>query len=137
MMILWGKLTDKIGSRPILIVIGILVALLPLLWLRIGTSSLDIWLWWPLLYIITGGTWAAVDLCNNNMLLGIAPLKNQSINFAIAAAIGGASGALGTTIGGFIAQFAQYNGLLILFTLSSLLRLAALIPLVFVQEPGR
>lgn len=137
MLILWGKLTDKIGSRPILIVIGILVALLPLLWLRIGTSSLDIWLWWPLLYIITGGTWAAVDLCNNNMLLGIAPLKNQSINFAIAAAIGGASGALGTTIGGFIAQFAQSNGLLILFTLSSLLRLAALIPLVFVQEPGR
>ncbi|MCC5642272.1 MFS transporter [Nostoc sp. CHAB 5824] len=137
MLILWGKLADKIGNRPILICIGILVAATPLLWLGIGVNRLDIWLWLPLLHILTGGTWAAIDLCSNNIQLAIAPTKNQSIYFAIAAAVAGASGALGTTIGSFIIQFAQFGGLLGLFALSSLFRLAALIPLLFVKEPGR
>ncbi|MEH1841854.1 MAG: MFS transporter [Nostoc sp.] len=137
MLILWGKLADKIGNRPILICIGILVAGTPLLWLGIGANHLDIWLWLPLLHILTGGTWAAIDLCNNNIQLAIAPIKNQSIYFATAAAVAGASGALGTTIGSFILQFAQFGGLLGLFALSSLFRLTALIPLLFVKEPGR
>ena len=137
MLILWGKLADKIGNRPILICIGILVAARPLLWLGIGVNRLDIWLWLPLLHILSGGTWAAIDLCSNNIQLAIAPNKNQSIYFAIAAAVAGASGALGTTIGSFIIQFAQFGGLLGLFALSSLFRLAALVPLFFVKEPGR
>ncbi|MEH2238384.1 MFS transporter [Nostoc sp.] len=137
MLILWGKLADKIGNRPILICIGILVAATPMLWLGIGANRLDIWLWLPLLHILAGGTWAAIDLCNNNIQLAIAPTKNQSIYFAIAAAVAGASGALGTTIGSFIVQFAHFGGLLGLFVLSSLFRLAALVPLVFVKEPGR
>ncbi|MDZ7949996.1 MAG: MFS transporter [Nostoc sp. DedQUE12b] len=137
MLILWGKLADKIGNRPILICVGILVAATPLLWLGIGVSYLDIWLWLPLLHILTGGTWAAIDLCSNNIQLGIAPIKNQSIYFAIAAAVAGASGALGTTIGSFLVQFTQSGGLLGLFALSGLFRLVALVPLMFLQEPGR
>ncbi|MBN3885780.1 MAG: MFS transporter [Nostoc sp.] len=137
MLILWGKLADKIGNRPILICIGILVGVTPLLWLGIGVNRLDIWLWLPLLHILIGGTWAAIDLCNNNIQLGIAPSKNQSIYFATAAAVAGASGALGTTIGSFLVQFAQSGGLLGLFALSGLFRLVALVPLMFLQEPGR
>lgn len=137
MLILWGKLADKIGNRSILICIGILVAATPLLWLGISVNRFDIWLWLPLLHILSGGTWAAIDLCSNNIQLDIAPMKNQSIYFAIAAAVTGASGALGATIGSFIVQFAQFGGLLGLFSLSSLFRLAAIIPLLFVKEPGR
>lgn len=137
MLILWGKLADKIGNRPILISIGILVGVTPLLWLGIGVNRLDIWLWLPLLHILTGGTWAAIDLCSNNIQLAIAPIKNQSIYFAIAAAVAGASGALGTTIGSFLVQFTQSGGLLGLFALSGIFRLVALVPLMFVQEPSR
>ncbi|MBD2457746.1 MFS transporter [Nostoc sp. FACHB-87] len=137
MLIWWGKLADRVGNLPILIFVGILVGLTPILWLGINASQLDIWLWLPLLHILAGITWAAIDLCNNNLQLAIAPMKNQSIYFAIAAAVAGASGALGTTIGSFIAQFALWGGLLGLFALSGLLRLAALVPLFFVQEPGR
>lgn len=137
MLILWGKLADKIGNRPILICIGILVGVTPLLWLGIGANRLDIWLWLPLLHILAGGTWAAIDLCSNNIQLGIAPIKNQSIYFAIAAAVAGVSGALGTTIGSFLVQFAQSGGLLGLFALSGLFRLIALVPLMFLQEPSR
>ncbi|MEH2054007.1 MFS transporter [Nostoc sp.] len=137
MLILWGKLADKIGNRPILICIGILVGITPLLWLGIGANRLDIWLWLPLLHILAGGTWAAIDLCSNNIQLAIAPIKNQSIYFAIAAAVAGVSGALGTTIGSFLLQFAQSGGLLGLFALSGIFRLVALVPLIFLQEPSR
>ncbi|MGM3308299.1 MFS transporter [Anabaena sp. WFMT] len=134
MFVLWGKLADKVGNRPILIFVGIIVAVTPLLWFGISNSKLDIWLWLPLLHIFVGGTGAAVDLCNNNMQIGITPVRNQSIYFAIAAAIAGVTGALGTTIGGFIAQSPHFGGLLGLFALSSIFRLAALIPLIFVKE---
>jgi MFS family permease len=136
-MILWGKLADKIGNRPILISIGIIVAFIPLLWLGIGNHQLDLWLWLPLLHILLGGAWAAIDLCNNNLQLGVAPIKNQSTYFAIAAAFSGASGALGITIGGFLAQFSQWCGLPGLFAISCVFRLFSLLPLIFVKEAGR
>jgi MFS family permease len=134
MLMFWGKLADKIGNRLILIFVGIVVAITPLLWLGIDTNHLDLWLWLPLLHILIGGSTAAIDLCNNNMQLDIAPLKNQSIYFAVAAAIAGFGGALGTTIGSLIAQFTHSGGLLGLFALSSMFRLVAIVPLIFVED---
>ncbi|MDX2215814.1 MAG: MFS transporter [Oculatellaceae cyanobacterium bins.114] len=134
MLIIWGRLADRVGNRPILLLVGIAVALTPLFWLGASTDHLSIWLWLPLLHILSGGTWAAIDLCSNNMQLGVAPIYNQATYFAIAAAIAGVSGALGTTVGGYLAQFADYGGLPGLFALSSVLRLITLLPLVFVHE---
>ncbi len=134
MLIFWGKLADRVGNRFLLLTVGVLVAATPVLWIGTGTDALSIWLWLPLLHIVAGGTWAAIDLCNNNIQLEVAPLRNQSSYFAIAAAIAGVSGALGTTVGGVLAQFADYGGLPGLFALSSGTRLLALLPLIFVQE---
>ncbi|MBD2459732.1 MFS transporter [Oscillatoria sp. FACHB-1407] len=134
MLIVWGRLADRSSNRSILIVVGIAVALTPVLWLGTGTDSLSIWLWLPLLHILGGGTWAAIDLCSNNIQLGVAPVYHQATYFAIAAAIAGVSGALGTTVGGYLAEFTDYGGLLGLFALSSVLRLIALLPLIFVHE---
>jgi hypothetical protein len=84
--------------------------------------------------MLAGGTWAAIDLCTNNLMMGIAPLRHQSNYFAIAGAIAGITGALGTTVGSFLATVPAAGGLLGLFVLSGLLRMAALVPLIFVQE---
>jgi MFS family permease len=134
MLILWGRLADKIGNRPILFFIGILVAIAPLLWLGIGYTSLDLWLWLPMLHIFLGGTGAAIDLCGNNMQLEVAPTKNQSIYFATVAAIAGLCGASGTILGGFLVQINFCGGLLGLFVFSTIFRLVALLPIIFVQE---
>ncbi|RDH50717.1 MFS transporter [Fischerella thermalis] len=134
MLILWGRLADKIGNRPILFFIGIFVAIAPLLWLGIGYTSLDIWLWLPMLHIFLGGTGAAIDLCGNNMQLEVAPTKNQSIYFAMVAAIAGLCGAFGTILGGFLVQINFCGGLLGLFVFSTVFRLVALLPIIFVQE---
>ena len=103
----------------------------------IGNDSLDVWLWLPLLHVLIGGSIIAIELCTNNMQIAIAPLRNQSLYFAIAAAVAGATGALGTTIGGILAESSVYCGLKGLFIISVGFRLIALVPLIFVQESRR
>ncbi len=134
LLVLWGRLADRIGNRTILLSVGVLVALTPLLWLATGANSFSLWIGFPLLHILAGGTWAGIDLCNNNLQLGVAPVKNQSTYFGIAAAVAGVAGAIGTTAGGFLAEFANYGGIPGLFALSAIVRLLALLPLVFVHE---
>ncbi len=134
MLMVWGKLADRTGNRFLLLLVGILVAIAPLLWLDVSQNSLSLWLLLPLLHIFLGATGAAIDLCSNNMQLEMAPVKNQSIYFAIFAAIAGLSGAFGTIVGGFIVQNHFLGGLTSLFILSSIFRVVALLPLVFVQD---
>lgn len=135
MLVMWGKLADRIGNRPLLICVGILVAVIPLLWLGTGTDTLSLLLWLPLLYLLAGGTLSAIDLCSNNLQMEIAPVHKPPSYFAIAAAVSGLGGALGTTAGGLLVEFADLGGIPGLFALSAVLRLVALFPLIFVREP--
>jgi MFS family permease len=134
MLIFWGRLADRMGNRFVLAIAGIILALIPPLWLFVGTDSLSIWLWLPLLHVGMGGTGAAIDLCSNNLQIGVAPVRNQSTYFGWIAAAAGVSGALGTTLGGYWAEHWMQGGLLGIFLLSSACRAIALLPLAFVRE---
>src|SRR4028118_2425956 len=134
MLIFWGKLADRIGNRPLMVIVGVLVALTPLLWLEAGTTPIFLWAWFPLLHILAGATWAAIDLCSGNLMMAVTPLRNQSIYFAIAAAVPGITGAIGIAAGGYVASMTNFGGLPTVFALSAVLRLFALLPLVFVHE---
>ncbi|MEP6545767.1 MFS transporter [Microcoleus vaginatus GB1-A2] len=134
MLVLWGRLADRIGNRPLMITVGILVALTPLLWLEARTTAIFLWVWFPLLHILGDATWAAIDLCSGNLMMSVAPLRNQSIYFTIAVALPGITGAIGITVGGFVATLTDFGGLPTVFALSAFLRLFALLPLVFVRE---
>lgn len=135
MLVFWGKLADKVGNRPLLLLVGVLIAVTPLFWLGVGADSVSVWVWLPLIQLVTGGFGAAVDLCNSNIQMEMAPLNRPSQYFAIAAAVTGVCGGLGSTAGGFLAQLDIIGGLPGLFALSAALRLIALLPLVFVREP--
>jgi MFS family permease len=134
MLIFWGRLADRIGNRPLMVTVGVLVALTPLLWLEAGTSPIFLWAWFPLLHMLGGATWAAIDLCSGNLMMAVTPLRNQSIYFAIAAAVPGITGAMGITVGGYVATVTNFGGLPTVFALSAVLRLLALLPLIFVHE---
>ncbi|XWK86704.1 MAG: MFS transporter [Phormidium sp.] len=134
MLVFWGKLADKIGNRPLLILLGVVAALMPLLWLGTGYNPLCLWVGLPLLHLFSGGVWAAIDLCSNNIQMSIAPRHNQATYFAIASAVAGICGAFGATVGGFLAEQPFFGGLPGLFALTSGLRLLALIPLLLVWE---
>ncbi|BAY22989.1 major facilitator superfamily MFS_1 [Calothrix sp. NIES-2100] len=135
MLVFWGKLADRVGNRPVLLLVGVLIAVTPLFWLGVGNDIISVWIWLPLIHLIWGGFGAALDLCNSNIQMEIAPLDRPSQYFAIAAAVTGVSGGLGATAGGFLAQLDIIGGLSGLFALSAALRLIALFPLLFVREP--
>lgn len=136
LLVFWGKLADRIGNRPILLLVGVLVAVTPLLWLLVGNDPISVWVWLPFLHLLGAGTWAAIDLCTNNLMMGVAPVTNQSTYFAIAGAVAGVTGAIGITAGSFLATLPSTGGLLGVFVVSTVLRTAALLPLFFVQERG-
>ena len=132
-IVLWGRLADRIGNRPVLLINCLLTAALPLVWMSTDGSLSSVWLILPLLHLVKGGTLAAIELCLSNIQMELAPKARQSGYFAIAAATIGVMGALGTTAGGFLAELPGF-GLPALFALSALVRAVSLMPLVFVQE---
>ncbi len=137
LLFFWGKLADRIGNRSILLLDGVLVAITPLCWLATGANPISLWLWFPLLHLLGGGTGAAIDLCINNLQLEIAPIQHQTKYFAVTAAVGGVAGAMGALVGGWLAQSTDTGNIMGLFALSSILRLVALLPLVWLREPQR
>lgn len=137
LLLQWGKLADRIGNRSILLLDGLLVAVTPLFWLGTGANTVSLWLWFPLLHLLGGGTGAAIDLCINNLQFAIVPVQHQTKYFATTAAIGGLAGAMGALTGGWLAQSTDAGNITGVFALSSILRLGALLPLVWLQEPQR
>lgn len=133
MIMLWGQLADRIGNRPVLMINGLLMALLPLLWLYTDGSLMSLWILLPLLHIIQGGTFAAMELCLSNVQMEVAPVTRQSGYFAIAAAVMGISGALGTTAGSLLGELTSW-GLPAVFAISALARLVSLVPIALVHE---
>lgn len=136
MLLVWGRLGDRFGNRPLLIFVGMAIAITPLFWLLTGISQVQdkLWLYLIIFHLFLGGAWAAIDLGSNNIQIGIAPIQHHATFFAMVSAIAGVSSALGTTLGGALAQYAHYEGILGVFFLSAILRLVAVIPLLFVHE---
>ncbi len=134
LLMFWGKLADRWGNRPLLIAVGLVVAVTPLLWLGTGNYPFAVWVWLPLLHLLGGTTLGAIALCTNNIQMEIAPLEQPSTYFAIGAAVSGVAGGLGTTAGGFLAELPGMS-LGGLFALSAAVRLVGLLPLILVREP--
>jgi MFS family permease len=136
LLIPFGRWSDAIGNRIPLVGMGLVMAILPLLWLFVGTDSLSLWLGLPLLYMLNGGASAAIDLCINNLQIEISHHQHQAQYFGITAAISGISGALGTVVGGGLVGIDGLGGLTGLFAISSILRLLSPIPLLWLQPEG-
>jgi MFS family permease len=136
LLIPFGRWSDRIGHRLPLLVMGLVMTVLPLLWLGVGKDPISLWLGLPLLFMFNGGATAAIELCINNLQLEIAPARHQSQYFGIVAAIAGVAGAAGTVVGGGLDLLDALGGLTGLFVLSSILRLLALIPLLLLQHEG-
>jgi MFS family permease len=136
LLIPFGRWSDRIGNRIPLVGMGLVMTVLPLLWLGVGTNPLSMWLFLPLLYILNGGASAAIDLCINNLQIEIAHEQHRAKYFGITAAITGVSGALGTVVGGALAHMDAVGGMTGLFAISSVLRLLSMLPLLLIQRQG-
>jgi MFS family permease len=136
LLIPFGRWSDRIGHRIPLVMMGLVMAVLPLLWLGVGRDPLSLWVGLPILFLLNGGASAAIDLCVNNLQIEIAHEHHQAQYFGITAAMGGVCGFLGTFLGGTLASLDLVGGLTGLFMISSILRLLSLIPLILLQPTG-
>lgn len=96
---IFGSLNDRLGAYRVALLSGLLIPLVPVLW--IFTSSP----WHPLpLNLLAGFLWAGYGLASFNLLLGLSTpetLARYSALFQIAVMI---SAAIGAAVGGLIVQ---------------------------------
>jgi MFS family permease len=132
---LWGKVIDRVGNRPVLVMNLIGVFYLPLLWLLAGPDRLfPIWLDAGL----TGLFWPGFTLALFNLILATAPDENRTAYLGMQSMAVGLSTFAASILGGLVASRLgglrfQLLGLTIvnfhvLFVLSAFARLA-LVPL--------
>ncbi len=116
-MKIWGGITDKLGSKPVIIVSTIMLSLIPFLWIA-STQEY----FYPLLvvaHISSGIFMAGAGLSQFNILLKLTPVKGKSVFLALFAAITGLSGALAPVIGGKVFNYLQPYSLTVAgFTIS-------------------
>lgn len=134
----WGRALDRFGSKPIIMVGGFFVAIMPIFWLVIGAGD---YLPVILLNMLSGATWCAYDLGAQNLFMGQAQGENKSMYFAVYFMF---TQLLGSAFGSFSGGWLLDNALIrleplnlslmgwtltrynYLFLLSGLLRLAVL-----------
>lgn len=140
---MWGRLIDKAGSRPVLLVNAICAACIPFLWLLASPTSL-----WPVWVdcIVVGVFWTGFNLTALSVPLSLAPARGGAIFLGVLAALQGVAMGVAALAGGFVSRAIgpgphavlgmSLHGYQVMFLASGVLRLAA-VPLAFrLPEPG-
>jgi len=140
----WGKLIDRYGSRPIIIVCTLGLSIVPLIWLFPRPGF--IWILW-IETIYAGILWAGFNLAALNLPIAISPPKNRTIYLATFTVISGIGFFTASLIGGLLAQIwkplsysigpqliVNYH---LLFIISSLVRGTAAAMTWDIKEPSR
>jgi MFS family permease len=142
--LLWGRVIDRFGSRPVTVLNFALVGVMPLLWL-FATPSFKLPVWGDA--VLNGVVWTGGSLGLWNLLLDLAddPTHRESY-FAIYSVVTGLGAFAASMLSGVIAQalhsfsltlfgfhFVNYD---VLFLAAGLSRFACLPLLLQVQERG-
>lgn len=145
---LWGRLLDRFGRKPVLILSVLLIVHGSAAWIFVGREH---WLVPFLVITIATAAWPGMELANFNMLLSLQTAAKEKpsergshiVVFSAVSAIGGiVSGivggliaqALGDWRGSFLGQPLTYHG--VLFLMASAARLLSLLFLVRLHDPG-
>jgi MFS family permease len=139
----WGRMIDRYSAKPVNLLGSIAATMFPALWLVVPLAPLGAVL--PLVHILGGFGWSAVDLSGSALLLALAPQRERALYLSVYAACTGlmaalaqiAAGVAGKLLSDSALQFFAYqiNPYLSIFALSCLLRMASL-PLYFrIREP--
>jgi MFS family permease len=134
---LWGRVIDRFGCKPVLIICGLMIVNGATAWAFVTRE-----LWWPgyIPVIISIVAWPGVELANFNILLGMSESMSGrrygTAYIAILSVVTALAGVLSGLFGGIVAEWLgnwkgsifgwplTYHG--VLFFISAGLRLAAL-----------
>jgi MFS-type transporter involved in bile tolerance (Atg22 family) len=99
--IFWGHLADRFGSRPVFVLCGLSVSLIPLLWLLITPERLWI-LWFDA--VLSGLFWPGIALAVFNLVLSTSRQEGRAYYIGASAAASGLGFAIASVSSGFVAQ---------------------------------
>jgi MFS family permease len=143
---IWGRLIDRLGRKPVLIIAGVMIIHGAASWIFVTSEK-----WWfgYLTVMVATFAWPGVELANLNILLGLMESKSGKRQGSIYSAVNSMAislaGIISGIFGGTIAQLLQgwrttffnwpitYHG--VLFLISALLRLSALFWVWNLEEP--
>lgn len=137
----WGRFSDRETNKPILLLSSFFAALIPYGWLFTNRSTSFLLV---LLHLQGGLFWAGIRLCTGNLVLKISPTTSRSIYFSVFNAVAGLTAVVAPILGGFALKHLPdllriyslaWSPFLVLFFVSSTLRLASLPFLAKVAEP--
>lgn len=138
---LWGRIIDRRGAQPVLLVCSLGLCVLPLVWLWPTPDFL-----WPLLLdvVIAGGLWSGHTLASFALPLAVAPRDGRPFYLAAFSTAGGLTYTLASALGGALAGWLPgeftlgghaWCNLHVLFLLSALARGAAALLALRILEP--
>jgi MFS family permease len=138
----WGIISDRFGNRPIMLVTGVAIGIIPFLWLLATPQNYSILLF---IHLLAGFVGAGATLTHFNIKLKLTPEENRPVYLALSVVPCGIAGFISTSAGGYIARALQnfhfkflflslcnYN---LLFILSGFFVLTSLFLLQKVHEP--
>jgi MFS family permease len=139
---LWGRLIDRRGARPVLIICAFGISAIPLIWLFPTPGRL-----WPLAFDAVGAgvLWGGHNLAAFALPLAVAPRRGRPLYIAAFSATTGLAFSLATALGGALAGCLPERAPLLghdiynlqwLFVASSLLRLGAAFVALRIREPA-
>lgn len=97
----WGRLADRYGNRPVLVVTASLATPVPLVWFLVDPVNAA-WLT-PIVHLLGGAAWAGYGLAASNLLLRVAPRAHNAVYFSMFGALTGIGSAVGPVLGGLVA----------------------------------
>ncbi len=101
---LFGSLSDRRGNRAVLVLTGVLIPILPLLWV-FARAPYHV----SLINTASGVLWAGYNLASFNMLLELSPLEDREAAVGLYQSAVSASAVLGPLVGGLLIATAGYH----------------------------
>ncbi len=144
MMKIWGPISDRLGNKPIIIVSGWILIIIPFIWILALPGKFYIPV--MLAHILSGAFMAGAVLSQFNILIKLSPQAGRSVYLALFAAITGLVGAIAPIVGGILSNilagvsfnFFAYNisNLHLIFITSSVLQILTIFFILKVKEPA-
>jgi MFS family permease len=144
MMKIWGPISDKLGNKPVIIVSGAILVLVPFIWIM--ALPRDFYMPILIAHALSGAFMAGATLSQFNIMIKLSPKYGRSAYIALFAAISGIAGAIAPIAGGLIANmfkelnfaFFSYNisNLHIIFIVSGILQAVTFLFIVKIDEPS-
>ncbi len=97
----WGKMMDKHGYKPIMLICGRFIGLIPFFFIFVG------WSYWMLipLYLISGTFWPGIGVAQFNIMFRLTPKQDRAAYLAFNTILTSSVAFIGPVVGGYLVDW--------------------------------